>query len=235
MLLLLTATADETGMESEDELQEKALLDTEELQEVDSFSVSPSDKVELDLDDAPFLEEEEDEEPEEVYEEARDESLPTGEEAKPFYKERKFILIAAGAAILILILILTIAFWPESKPVEPQPDEPETTQEVEAAPTKEPFVWDPFVVELKDREGNIRFLYIQISAETDQEILLFELRRKSLQIRDAVYYYLKNKDISYLDDKTNEETLKNNLLSVINQHLGNGQLDELFIGEYLVK
>ena len=59
--------------------------------------------------------------------------------------------------------------------------------------------------------------------------------RNTIVVRDAVYYYLKNKSMEFLTDKKNTETLKKDVLSVINQFIGAQPLDNLLIEEYLVK
>ncbi|NMC49119.1 MAG: flagellar basal body protein FliL, partial [Desulfovibrio sp.] len=44
-----------------------------------------------------------------------------------------------------------------------------------------------------------------------------------------------NKQLIYLDDKKNADALKQDLMSVMNQFLGDEQLQNLFIEEYVVK
>ncbi len=61
------------------------------------------------------------------------------------------------------------------------------------------------------------------------------IERGTIVVRDAVYYYLKNKSMEFLTDKKNTETLKKDVLSVINQFIGAQPLDNLLIEEYLVK
>jgi flagellar FliL protein len=49
------------------------------------------------------------------------------------------------------------------------------------------------------------------------------------------HYYLRNKDLIFLSDKTNVDVLKADLLAVINQYMNNGQFEDLLIENYLVK
>lgn len=61
------------------------------------------------------------------------------------------------------------------------------------------------------------------------------MRQKTTILRDAIYYYLRNKDLTYLSDKNNVEALKQDLLSVMNQYLSQDRLDDVLIDQYLVK
>ncbi|WP_031483841.1 flagellar basal body-associated FliL family protein [Maridesulfovibrio frigidus] len=212
----------------------------EELQSPDTPSKA-TQKVDLDLDDAPFLEDEDDEddlpdeEPEEL--EALEEA-PKEKRALP----KKAIIIGIAVIILLLTVIIVKLFLFTDAPEEIAPVE-EITEEVpiEAPPPppEEPGVTllrlDPFWVEQKDEKGNIRFLVARFAMTTTDEKIVGEYGRKTLILRDAVYYYLKNKDLQFLSDKNNAETLKKDLLMVINQYLNAGQFDTILFEKYLVR
>jgi len=238
----------DTGIEEEEgvvlaeedaarELEEakKAELDVEE----DAGAAVPdTEKVELDLEDAPFLEEEEEEEEEEEGEAPPPTAPPEAEKGEaPWYKKKSVYIPAA--AVLTLIISLTIYFW--TRPVPPAPPEPEVEAQVEepAPPEEEKKEFlvplEPFWIEQKDDHGNIRFLICRFTAVTHEEALSFELGQKTTTLRDAIFYYLKNKDLTYLSDKKNVEALKIDILSVMNQYLSAAQLETLLIEEYLVR
>jgi len=61
------------------------------------------------------------------------------------------------------------------------------------------------------------------------------MRQKMTVLRDAVFYYLRNKNLTFLSDKSNVDELKEDLLSVINQFLSSAQLERLLIEQYVVK
>lgn len=228
---------------------EKALLDTEELSGIDDEPVAPdSDKVELDLEDAPFLEDEEEEEEEAAAtgeEEYSDlEEKPKKFDIKVLIRDRRF-QIGAGVGLLILIAALAFIVWPS---VEPIPDIPvelpdqvatEQPQPPPPPPEEKPeeFIvsFEPFWVEHQEDNGTVRFLYCKFAAPAPSEKLAWEIRHKKVVLRDAIFYYLRNKDLTFLADKNNAEQLKKDLLSVINQYLGNAQLETILIEEYLVK
>ena len=225
-----------------DDAKEKALLDTEELVQDDLPAAPDRDKVELDLDDAPFLEEEEEEE-EEALDQEETPLAPAEEKKgiKELLKDKRILAAVIGGALLLIVLVIVIAMpsgEPETPEVaEPQPEtENATAEDVEPAKPKElPISWEPFTVEMVDEDGKIRFLYCKFSSSTLIDKVAWEVSIKDTRLRDGIYYYLKNKDLTFLSDEKNVEILKKDLLNVINQYLSNGSLETLLIEEYLVK
>ena len=204
-------------------------------------------KVELDLDDAPFLEDEDEEDdiPEEEPEE-----LEALEEA-PVEKKSKtklFIFIGIGVIILLLSAILIKLFLFDSPPppkedvaVEETMEEVpmEIPEEAPPPPPAEPGVtllrMDPFWIEQKDKDNHTRFLIARFALTTTDERVVAEYGRKTLVLRDAVYFYLKNKDLQFLADKNNVEKLKKDLLMVINQYIVAGEFEKILFEKYLVR
>ncbi len=244
-MVLMVPDIDLEDVLAGDDSDPKAELDTEEL-----TSNLPKDqqKVELDLEDAPFLEEEdEEEEEEEEQEETPLEEPGPSDDGEPAWYRRKKIVIPAAAG---LVLILAVAAWfllrpsGEAPPAAQVPEAPQTVEGEQAPPPPpepEPEVQDfmvtldPFWVEQRGEDGAVRFLVCQFTTVTQDEKLSFEVSQKTTILRDAVYYYLKNKDLTYLSDKTNVEALKSDLLSVMNQYLAGGRLETILVDQYLVK
>jgi flagellar FliL protein len=197
-------------------------------------------KVELDLDDAPFLAEEE-AKPEPVEAQTGGEQAKAETGAVPLWKRKKVVL--ALAAVLILALAGGgVAFFlmrPKAEVASeaPQPALPALppAESKPPAPVLVPVKMEPFLVEQTDRSGSVRFLSFRFSVATDNPKLTAEIRGKMLVLRDAVYYYLRNKSFDYLADTRNLETLKFDVVTVMNQYLGEDQLDNLQIEEYLVR
>lgn len=202
-------------------------------------------KVDLDLDDAPFLE---DEKEEPAPEAAAEDTSPFDEapqEGKPAGKKRLFLLLGLG----LLLVAGAAAFFLLRKPKPtPPPPPPAPVEELVPPPMPEPpppeppappkervMTMAPFLVEMTDAKGRTRFLTIRFTAVTLDPAVELEFRRNIIVVRDAVYYYLKNKNMAFLTDKNNVETLKKDVLSVINQFIGAQPLDNLLIEEYLVK
>jgi len=220
---------------------QKAELDTEEI--ASAAVPKEAQKVELDLDDAPFLEEEEEEEEEQ---QAAPESmdLDEDEDEQPWFKRKKIIIAAAAAiaALAVAAVLLFVVLPGGEDPAEEKAEAPEVAEEGVAPVAPEPetpeeiiISMKPFWVEQVDEQGQVRFLVCRFAAVTTSEELSRELDQKNTVLRDAIFYYLKNKDLTYLSDKENVETLKEDLLSVINQYLSVARLETLLIEQYMVK
>jgi flagellar protein FliL len=225
------------------ESQAKAKLDDSELSDDLPKALQ---KVDLDLDDAPFLEDEE-EKPAEAAESA--EPFPTEAPAAAKKPSRKKLLLLIGA-VAVLLAVGAAAFFllrkppappVETAPVTPAPESipaPEPTPPPPEPPKPQPEIvlpMAPFLVEMTDSGGRSRFLTVRFTAVTTNQAVGLEFKRNIIVVRDAVYYYLKNKSMEFLTDKNNTETLKKDVLSVINQFIGAQPLDNLLIEEFLVK
>jgi len=225
---------DASGLE-----QTKAKLDDSELSDDLPKSLQ---KVDLDLDDAPFLEDEEEPEPEapapSVEPETADETAPA-----PWWKKKKIVLPAGAGILLVIAAAVYFLLFAEEEPPPPPPPPPVSQEEPapEPAPPPEPvapeltIVMDPFLVEVLDSKGQTRFLTVKFAAVTTNADLEKEMQANVVVLRDAIYYYLKNKNLTFLTDDKNGEILKKDVLSVVNQFLSSGQLENLQIEEYLVK
>ncbi|KHK04382.1 flagellar basal body-associated FliL family protein [Desulfovibrio sp. TomC] len=205
-------------------------------------------KVDLDLDDAPFLEDEPEEAPPAPETHAAGEDLAAIDAtAKPSDK-KKFLIL--GLAVLLLLgggVAAYFLFF--KKPAAPPPvveaphEEPAPPPVMPPPPPPEPpapkpeivLTMDPFLIELTDPKGRSRFLTIRFAAATTEHSAELEFMRNRIVVRDAVYYYLKNKSLEFLTDKGNADILKKDVLSVINQFIGSQPLDNLIIEDYLVK
>lgn len=232
----------------------KAELDGGQL-DVDALGPPVEEKVELDLEDAPFLMPEEEKAPPPPPPTAQPLALsPDGDAPKKKFSlnlagllaNKKLLLIVVAA--LVLLLVGGGAAWFLTRKKEtPPPAPPEAAvQKIvvpqQAAPPPEPakpaqtiLSWEPFWVEQKDPKGAIRFLVVKFSAPTENQKLAFEVQAKKVTIRDAVYYYLKNKSLTFLTDAANAETLKKDVLAIMNEYLSIGKLEDLLIENYLVK
>lgn len=221
-----------------------------------SPSGSGGQKVELDLDDAPFLEDDEPEQKEEPKEAAPADSTP---EAPPqeapvpqTFMQRllanKKRLILAGAAFVLLVaaaIAVNVFMGGDDAPAPPPPPPqveptpvalPEGPPALPEAPApKHVMNFAPFWVEQKDTEGNIRFLSLTFATPTDNTMLFMELGGKMVILRDALFYYLSNRPPVMIQDETIMESLKSDLMTVINEHVGNGKINDIYIQSYLIQ
>jgi len=216
--------------------QPKAQLD-------DSEASKATQKVDLDLDDAPFLEDE-DEEEEIAFEEEETPLLADPEEKSGFdlaaLLKNKLVLLFIG---VILVLIFVIIFLLVREPDAPPPPPVEKT--TEEAKTQEPAVveetpeilirLDPFLIEQRDKDNAIRFLEVRVVVSTLDDGLARQFKQETFTVRNALYYYMKNKDLQFLSDKKNSDKLKQELLAIINQYMGFGHFDTILFEQYLVR
>ncbi|SOB57082.1 Flagellar basal body-associated protein FliL [Pseudodesulfovibrio profundus] len=211
----------------------------------DSEAGKATQKVDLDLDDAPFLEDEDEEEEDVVFEEEETpllaEEEKKGFDLKALFKN-KLVIIFIG---IILLLIGVIGFLIMREPETLPPPPPQQEQEiVEEAVPAEPIVeeipetlirLEPFLIEQRDKENTIRFLEVRIVISTPDEGLAKQFKQETFTVRNALYYYMKNKDLQFLSDKENSDKLKKELLAIINQYMGFGQFETLLFEQYLVR
>ena len=230
-----------TEAQAPDDGKPKAKLDDTELGPEPPKAIQ---KVELDLDDAPFLEEEEEESPAEGQEEATLFEAPEEVVAPlPWWKKKKimllaaiglFVLLGAGAGAYFFLLKPAQPPVVEEAPAEPLPP----VVEEKPAPPEPPEIklrMDPFMVEMTDDKGRDRLLTVSIHFITRNPRLANEVRMKTIVLRDALFYFLKNKTFLYLTDKKSAVTLRKEVLMVANQFLTEDQLDGLTLDEYYNK
>ncbi len=226
-------------------------LDDERLQDAIPKGLQ---KVELDLDDALFLEFEEEQAPPEAAPPA--EASPGSmeqevgqkrEHALPAWKKTPF-----WGILLIAVLMAAGAFWffkpkpaPQnhvkstpsaaSTPAAHAPTPPLTPREPKAeALSRRTYVFDPFVIE-HARGGHIYFLTYRIYIPGAPSILVREMEAKTTALRDDVFRYLKRTEPVILTNPENDRKFKEDLLAVINKSLKNGQISEVLIEGHVVR
>lgn len=229
------------ALTTEGQEQNKAKLDDTEL---NVGSPRAAQKVELDLDDAPFLEEEE-------ALPAPSEEIPAApppqaiEEAVklPIWKNKKVVFGGLGGLLLLIGLAVWWFLLREVKPpVREEPAPPPVASEEPSQPAPPPppadmFVsMDPFVVEKPDAKGGVKVLTLKIKLVYKEDPRLArELQNKIVILRDGLYYNLKNKSFANLTDKDSVEKLREELRGVVNNYLNAGQVDQVLFEELLVK
>lgn len=202
-------------------------------------------KVELDLDDAPFLQPEQ-KEPEKLPEAvaaAADVPAEDEEAAKAAKAKKKKLLLIIGAALLLVVILALAAVWwfvlRTPPPPPPEPPKPEVIV-VPSTPAPEPSKeivkeFAPFIVPQKSSKGEQVFLICKFSALLSSPTVEREMQQNLLALRDAIYFYLRSKDNSFLTDARNGPAIKKDLLGVINDYLTQGKADDILFESYLSK
>ena len=209
-------------------------------------SAAPA-KVSLDLDDAPFMQEEpaEEEKPAAKDEAAKDgdAAAPEGGEEKP-KKSKKKLFIIAGAAVALLVILAAVYFLflrgGGDEPPPPPPPEP-PKPEIVVVPSKpkvevKPDIvkeLEPFIVPHAEPTGGARFLYCKFAFVSKDPMLGQEVDSRLLPLRDAIFFYLKSKSTEYLTNAQNAATIKRELRGVVSDYLTRVKLEDVLLDSYL--
>lgn len=206
----------------------------EEILELEPKSAQATQKVTLDLDDAPFLDDIDEEPSDEVVKpEAPDAEKGEGESKSG--KSYRLTLVIGG--IIVALLLAGLAFWLTRPPPEPAQPEPEPLQQPQPAPEPKP---EEYTVDLKPfwvaytQGEDVAFLTLRLTLTMEGSTRYVEVQRKEIILRDAVYYFLNNRPIPEIKREDAADALKADLMSVINQHLSS-PLADILIEEYLVR
>ena len=215
--------------------------------EVTTGSSGTLPKVQLDIDDAPFLREPEPTPPPPPKDDKTDVPLevpPQSAEDKSTSKKKKLLIIAAAMCMLLLTCGGGALWWFVLR-IPPQPPPPASqvvvvpTAPKDAVPADFLITIAPFWLELTStaprNHDKIFFLVCKFTAISKSEAVSQEAQNKIIVIRDALYFYLKNKSYEFLTDPGNTQTIKNDLTSVINGYLATGKVEDMLFERYLTQ
>lgn len=200
-------------------------------------------KVELDVDDAPFLEIEPEPEPEPEKKEPEPEpekKAPAPEKPSLMARlkaNKKKLILAAGALVLLVVVAVVLnIFVFGKKDVEPETVTVVVPEQEPEEPAGPAFTvsWEPFWVELHGAEGELRFLVCQFSIPFENSALRAEIANKELSLRDAVFYYLKNRPLILLTSEETSKAFKEDVVSIINEQLQAEKITEIYLEEYRI-
>jgi flagellar FliL protein len=207
-------------------------------------------KVQLDIDDAPFLQEKAPEAPPpsslEIIDNA-DEPLappPLPDKDPDTGKKKKLIILCSALLLLLSAGGGGTLWWFVLRTPAPPPPKPQVVVVPSTPPDSGPadslFPLAPFWLELTSEhprgKDKIFFLVCKFTAIAKSEAALQEAQSKTVIIRDALYFYLKNKDYEFLTNHGNTQAIKNDLTSVINGYLtGGNKVDDVLFERYVTK
>lgn len=208
-------------------------------------SQSAQGKVALDIDDAPFLVEEAP--PKEALPPrvADSTELSLGQEAEPAQTRNKKRLLILGAALFLFLCGIggALVWWfvlrtpPPSVVIEPEiirVQSPPKDAEIRDFVIEFAPFWVEYIDEKGGRDG-VLFLSCKFAVLTKSDLLVQEAKNKMPTLRDAVYYYLKNKPYQFLIDPANTQGIKADLASVLSGYLVGGKIDDVLFESYLAK
>ena len=191
-------------------------------------------KVELDLDDAPFLKEQESPPPAKK----DDAPLQVAEDAPAPNKKKKLTIIAAAALVVVLVAAAAV-WWFVLRTPPPPPPEPVKPEVIVVPTPKTPTGTPdsvkelaPFVIPRQTAKG-ARFLICKFSTVSKSPRVGMEIDQKLIPLRDALYYYLSSKPDAFLLDPANGPTIKKDLGGVLNDYLTQGRIEDILFESYL--
>lgn len=203
------------------------------------FVKTGNQKVQLDLEDAPFLQEEEKKEESTdlaTTEPNSDKTAKDDEDQEP--KSKKKLIIIAGAALVLILAISAGAFFflfAEKEVIILQniivvPNPP--TEEI---PLFYQIKLDPIWIELKNRDDGVNFLVGTFILSMETKSIQNEIEKNIKVVRDAVYYYLINTRPEFLMDHENTEKIKAGISDIVNRYVVSGAVDEIYFDSFLMK
>lgn len=226
----LQENSEESGQPQELDASATAFIDT------------AIEKVQLDIEDAPFLQDDPDEEEVSATKEGekatdKTEELAEGEEAKPRNK-KKIILIAGAATLLLAILGVAVFFLLDytgrTAPVMHNfitiPTPPE-----EMEPAFFEITLEPFWVDLENKGHGAKFLVGKFIIRMDSKDIQKELELNIKKIRDAIYYYLVSVDHEFLINVENREAVRTGIVDIINPYLASGRIENVYFDSFLMR
>lgn len=194
-------------------------------------------KVDLDLDDAPFLKEKEEASAPAVPD-ATEPALPEQAPSSALPKKKKLVLLGAALA---LVLVGGAAVWWFFLRTPPPPPVAAVTPKVVVVPSKptatpqsQEYVknLEPFVIPRQTANGT-RFLICKFSVVGKSPNLKNEIDKHLISLRDALYYYLCGKDDDYLLNAANVASIKKDLLGILNDYLVQSSVEDILLESYL--
>ena len=93
---------------------------------------------------------------------------------------------------------------------------------------------DTFLVNLSDA-GSKRFLKVTMKAKLDSTQLSEEFKSRLFELRDAILMILTSKASDEVSSPEDKQTLKKEILAVLNRNLHKGQVQDIYFIEFLVQ
>lgn len=221
--------------------EDKAQIDGAPLS-VEAFAGKTAAKVALDIEDAPFLAEKEEPKLAESAKEETPERDTAAEDAAraAALRRRKQLIVFGLLGLLAFIIAVALWFFVLRDVPDQGPPDPSATVIVVPSPasivgpTEIPVAFEDFWVPQKDSAGALRFLRVHFSTQVTEEKFAREIKDKTLTLRDAVYYYLRNKPLEFMLEPTNLPVIKQDIADILNGYLTSGKVEDLYFENFLI-
>ncbi len=209
-----------------------------------SFIATADQKVELDLEDAPYLQENKPEEPKQESEKPaekkaeKEKSSEESEEEAPKSKKKMILILLIGVIVLAGLGVGAYLFFGSTPTINSV-----TQQNFIVVPSK-PTIdikseleisLDPFWIELPQNDNNAKFLVATFVLKLSNTEVRQEIEVNMNIVRDAIYYYFVNAEVNFLMDHQNTEMIKNGMMEIINQYIVTGQVTDIYFESFLYK
>lgn len=210
-----------------------------ELLPADDFVAKAVEKVQLDIDDAPFLNEDElpeESSPTDAIPSPRASSRKEEEPEEPPKKSKKKLIIIILIPVLLIIIGIVVYFLflrpePPSEPITVLVEPSQTA----IVPKDFQITLDPFWTPFQKEDGSSVFLLSSFVLSTSEQKVSEEITAKMTTIRDAIYYYLISADPAYLLNSENAALIKSDMLDAINSYIVQGEVASVFFDSYITK
>ncbi|MBQ9405532.1 MAG: flagellar basal body-associated FliL family protein [Desulfovibrio sp.] len=224
--------------------EEQMVKDTPTKEEMSVVVAGQEDtrKVELDLEDAPFLKEEPSEAPAIKAQDNPDGSQASSESAPVSGKKKKKLFLLVGVGVFALLAVGGAVWWfllrspaPPPPPVIPIEPEVIVVPSAPSAPTPKPESikeLEAFIIPRQTQRGT-HFLVCKFSTISTDPTVDTEIDHKLIPLRDALYYYLSSKSDDFLLNAGNATKIKEDLAAVLNHYITRGKIEDILFESYL--
>ncbi len=199
-----------------------------------AFESLASQKVQLDIDDAPFLMDLPEDIPPPAVQEEKEEETPK--------KSRKKLFLLIGIALVLLALAGGLAYYFFFTPSEPTglepiilvvPSNPEDN--TASAPAEQVVELEPFWVPVVDENGKTRFAVFTFVLSTYDTTAYEEITQQTIRVRDTIYYYLTTRPYDYLVNARNLPVIREEIVNALQKDTLKGRLNNLYFDSIMVQ
>ena len=133
--------------------------------------------------------------------------------------------------LLIGVKVVIPMLYPSEDTASVEPEKSETETADAAAPLTRPL--DPININPRNSAGDI--FSIEIVLEAGNQPVIDELTLRNYEIRDKLVSYLSFKTIAELNEQSNWEQYKKDMLQIVNDSVASGDITALYIPSKIIQ